>query len=177
MKIIPAKISGMFYIDLEPRFDDRGYFRRAFCVDELSEAGIVFQIVQINQALTKQKHVIRGLHWQAAPDEEAKIFQCLEGKIIDVVADVRRDSPTYGQWESVELAGDSYRILYIPGGVAHGYETLEENCLVQYSVSHKYSPQSEKGIRWNDPFFNIVWPASPAFLSPKDSGFPDFIHA
>ena len=170
----PAEISGMYIITLEPREDDRGSFARMFCQHELAKANIEFTPVQINQAVTKNKGAMRGLHLQTAPKEEAKVFQCLEGSIFDVVADIRPDSPTFGKWLGTQLDADVPKILYIPKGVAHGYQTLKDNCRVQYLVSEFYSPETEKGVRWNDPFFNISWPLPPVSVSEKDSRFPDF---
>jgi len=174
MIFTPAEISGAFYITLEPRTDDRGYFRRMFCQDEFTKAGINFHMVQINQAFTKAKGVLRGLHWQVPPKGEAKVFQCLKGKIFDVIADVRPKSPTFGEWIGTILDEDDPKLLYIPEELAHGYITLSENCQVSYMVSEFYAPQYEKGMRWNDPFFKIKWPISPTFLSEKDANFIDF---
>jgi len=174
MIFTPTAISGMFEITLEPRVDDRGYFSRVFCRNEFTNAGIDFKMVQMNQAKTKAAGVLRGLHWQIAPKLEAKVFRCLQGKIFDVVADVRSDSPTFGKWAGYELSGDELKTLYIPGGVAHGYETLTPDCIVQYMVSEFYAPDHEKGIRWNDPFFKIKWPIPPTFLSEKDAHLPEF---
>lgn len=170
-----TKIDGMFLITMEPRDDERGYFARMFCHNEVEKAGIEdFKIVQINQAGTKTKGMVRGLHWQTSPKEEAKLFQCLNGEIFDVVADVRPHSPTFGKWEGTILKADEKKLLYIPRGLAHGYQTQVDNCRVQYLVSEFYSPETEKGIRWNDPFFKIDWPLKPSFVSEKDSNFPDY---
>lgn len=175
MIFTPTEIDGMFLITLEPHEDERGYFARIFCQNEFHKAGIDdFNIVQVNQAFTKDKGVVRGLHWQTAPKLEAKFFQCLNGEIYDAVADVRQDSKTFGKWVGTELGSDEKKLLYIPKGVAHGYQTLKENCRVEYMVSEFYSPDTEKGIRWNDAFFNIKWPLTPSFVSEKDSNFPDF---
>jgi dTDP-4-dehydrorhamnose 3,5-epimerase len=175
MKFIKTKIAGMYYVDLEPRGDDRGYFVRQYAEEEYQQkAGINFKMVQTNQAFTKDKGVLRGMHWQEYPKLEPKVFQCLDGEVYDVVADVRRDSPTYGKWLGTALKGDKLRLLYIPGGLAHGYETLTENCRVQYMVGEFYSPEQEKGIRWDDPFFKIKWPLKPAIMSDKDKSFADF---
>jgi dTDP-4-dehydrorhamnose 3,5-epimerase len=174
MIFTPAKISGMFEISLEPRVDDRGYFSRVFCQNEYTKAGIDFKMVQMNQAKTKAAGVLRGMHWQVAPKLEAKVFRCIQGKVYDVVADVRPDSPTFGKWVGYELSGDELKTLYIPGGVAHGYETLTPDCVVQYLVDEFYSPESEHGFRWDDPVFKIKWPLPPSFMSEKDSHLPEF---
>ena len=170
-----TEIEGMFLVTLQPREDERGYFSRVFCKNEFSDAGIRdFEIVQINEAKTKEKGVIRGLHWQGVPKEEAKFFECLEGEIFDVVSDVRPDSPTFGKWVGTRLKAGEKKLIYIPRGVAHGYQTLTENCKVQYMVSEFYAPETEQGIRWDDPLFNIQWPLTPSFVSEKDRGFADF---
>jgi dTDP-4-dehydrorhamnose 3,5-epimerase len=175
MIFTPTKIDGMFEITLEPHEDERGYFRRMFAQEEFAKAGINdFKIVQINQAYTKSSGVLRGLHWQTEPKLEAKYFQCLKGEIFDVVVDTRIGSKTYGIWEGFNLKSDEKKLLFVPGGCAHGYETLTDDCMVQYMVSEFYSPEYEKGIRWNDPTFNIKWPMEPTFMSEKDKNLPDF---
>lgn len=174
MKFIPTEIDGAFLVELEPHIDDRGYFTRFFAQEEFDKAGINFKMVQTNQAFTKAKGVLRGLHWQTEPKLEAKFFSCLAGEIFDVICDVRKNSPTYGKWEGFHLKGDEFKLLYIPGGIAHGYETLTENCKVQYMVSEFYSPEFEKGFRWNDSTFNIKWLMEPTFTSDKDANLPEF---
>jgi len=175
MIFTPTEIDGMFVVTLEPHEDDRGYFARMFAQEEFEKAGITdFKIVQINQAFTKEAGVLRGLHWQTKPKEEAKFFQCLEGEIFDVAVDVREGSKTFGKWVGVNLKATEKKLVYIPKGLAHGYETLTSNCKVQYMVSEFYAPETEKGFRWNDPTFNIKWPLEPAFMSEKDSSLPDF---
>ena len=172
----PTDIHGLYKITLEPRIDDRGYFCRVFAEEEFLNAGIDFKMVHTNQARTKDAGVLRGLHWQTEPKLEAKVFRCLEGKVFDVVADVSPDSPTFGKWAGFELSGDKLETLYIPGGLAHGYETLTTNCLVEYMVTEFYSPQFEIGFRFDDPFFNIKWPLTPSFMSDKDKNLPNFKH-
>lgn len=174
MIFTPTKIEGMFYVDLEPHIDERGYFSRVFAQEEFEKAKIDFKMVQVNQAFTKLKGVLRGMHWQTEPKLEAKFFQCLDGEVYDVVVDVRKDSPSYMKWAGTKLSGDKFRLLYIPGGLPHGYETLTKNCRVQYMVSEFYSPENEKGFRWDDPAFNIEWPIPPTFMSEKDKNLPNF---
>lgn len=175
MIFTPTEIEGMFIVTLEPHEDDRGFFTRMFAQEEFEKAGITdFKIVQINQAFTKASGVLRGLHWQVKPKEEAKFFQCLDGEIFDVAADVRPESKTFGKWVGINLKGDEKKLIYIPRGLAHGYETLTENCRVQYMVSEFYAPDMERGFRWNDPTFKISWPMEPTFLSEKDKNLPDF---
>lgn len=175
MIFTPTKIEGMFEVTLEPHEDERGYFRRMFAQEEFEKAGITdFKIVQVNQAYTKAVGVMRGLHWQTKPKEEAKFFQCLAGEVFDVVADIRPKSKTFGKWVGTHLSGSEKKLLFIPKGLAHGYETLTKDCLVQYMVSEFYSPEYEVGFKWNDPFFDIKWPLLPSFVSEKDSNLPSF---
>ncbi|HKB88350.1 MAG TPA: dTDP-4-dehydrorhamnose 3,5-epimerase [Patescibacteria group bacterium] len=174
MKFISTEIDGVFLVELEPRIDDRGYFTRQFAQEEFDAKGIKFKMVQTNQAFTKAKGVLRGMHWQTEPKLESKFFQCLDGEIFDVICDTRPDSPTYGKWQGFNLTGAEFKLLFIPGGIAHGYETLTDNCKVQYMVSEFYAPETEKGFRWNDPTFNIKWPMEPTFMSDKDKNLPDY---
>lgn len=174
MIFTPTTIDGAFIVTLEPRIDDRGYFTRFFAQEEFDKAGINFKMVQTNQAFTKAKGVLRGMHWQTIPKLEAKFFSCLSGEIFDVICDMRKESPTYMKWEGFHLKPDDFRLLYIPGGMAHGYETLAENCKVQYMVSEFYAPEFEKGFRWDDPTLNIKWPIDPTFMSEKDKNLPSF---
>lgn len=174
MKIKKTKIEGVYIIDLEPRGDARGYFTRVFCKDELKKAGISYNIVQINRSKTEKKGTIRGLHFQKSPKQEDKIVQCLVGSVFDVALDLRKNSPTFGKWVGEELSADNKKMLLIPKGVAHGFQTLEKNCTVEYFVSQFYSPQKESGVRWNDPMFKIKWPIKKAITSEKDGNWPDY---
>jgi dTDP-4-dehydrorhamnose 3,5-epimerase len=168
MIFTPTKCRDLYVIRREPRDDNRGWFARTFAKEELKKAGIEFNLVHINQAFTKEKGTLRGMHRQVAPKEEAKIFQCLKGKIFDVSIDMREGSPTYHKWFGIELSEDNHTMTYIPKGFAHGYQTLTEDCLVQYFVDEYYEPEAEKGVMWNDPAFNIDWPIKTPILSPKD---------
>lgn len=174
MKITKTKIDGVYIIDIEPREDSRGYFARIFAKDELKEKRIDFNIVNINCSLTKQKGTIRGLHCQIAPKREDKIVQCLRGAIFDVALDLRTESKTYGKWVGEILSAENKRMLLIPKGCAHAFQTLKQNTLVEYLVTEYYSPECERGIRWNDPFHNIKWPIEKAILSKKDQTWSDF---
>lgn len=172
MKFIKTKIKGVYIITPEPREDSRGYFARIFAREELKRAGVSFSIVHINRSLSKDKGVIRGIHYQRYPKEEDKIIQCLRGKIFDVAIDIRKNSKTYGQWVSQILDTESKKMFLIPKGCAHGFQTLEENTIVEYFVTEYYAPEFEKGIRYNDPNFNINWPIKKATLSEKDKNWP-----
>ncbi len=175
MKIIKTKIDGVFLIDLAPRLDGRGYFTRVFCVDELKKADIKYKILQINRSLTEKKGTIRGLHYQKKPMQEDKIVQCLTGSIFDVAVDLRKNSKTYGKWFGVELSSKNKRLLLIPKGCAHGFQTLEKNVTVEYFVSQFYESSKESGIRWDDPSIKIKWPIKKVNSSQKDASWP-YIH-
>lgn len=174
MKFTQTKIKGVYVIEPEPRVDARGYFARVFAKEELKKVGISFSIVHINRSLSKDKGVIRGLHFQRKPYEEDKIIQCLEGKIFDVAVDIRKNSKTYGQWVGEVIDPESKKMILIPKGCAHGFQTLERNSLVEYFVTEYYSPKCEQGIRYNDPVFDINWPIKSAIVSEKDGNWPDF---
>jgi len=175
MVITKTKIEGVYVLDLEPRADSRGYFARVFAKEELAKQGVSYDIVHINRSLTIDKGTIRGLHYQKSPKEEDKIVQCLTGSIFDVALDLREDSKTYGQWVGEILSAENKKMLLIPKGFAHGFQTLEENALVEYFVTEYYAPECEIGIRWNDPFHKIAWPIQEAQVSEKDGKWPDFI--
>ena len=165
-------------IEPEFRVDERGYFTRVFCQKELKNEGINFgDVVQGNRSLTKNKGTIRGLHYQMDPDGEDKIIQCLHGAIYDVVLDLREGSPTNGQWVAEELNAENGMMMLVPKGCAHGFQTLANDCVVQYLVSAYYAPGSERGVRWNDPVFGIHWPVKDAIVSEKDSSWPLYNHA
>lgn len=174
MIITKTKISGVFVLDPEPRSDSRGYFARIFAKEELKKAGIAFDIVHANRSLTQEKGTIRGLHWQRAPKEEDKIIQCLSGSIFDVVLDLRKNSKTFGQWVSEVLTAENKKMLLLPRGCAHGFQTLEENSVVEYFATEYYAPELEEGVRYNDPNFSINWPIKEAILSEKDANWPSF---
>ncbi|HEX8965093.1 MAG TPA: dTDP-4-dehydrorhamnose 3,5-epimerase [Patescibacteria group bacterium] len=169
-----TKINGVYTIDAQPRGDSRGYFMRVFAKEELQKEGIDYSIAQANRSFTAEKGTIRGLHYQISPMQEDKIVQCLQGSIFDVALDIRPESPTYGQWVGEILSAENKKMLLIPKGCAHAFQTLEDNCMVEYFVSQLYSPSDERGIRWNDPFHKIKWPIKKVIVSDKDGNWPDF---
>jgi dTDP-4-dehydrorhamnose 3,5-epimerase len=175
MKFLKTKLEGSYVIETEPICDGRGFFARTFCEKEFSDNGIYFNIAQCNTSHNKKKSTLRGMHYQAVPHQEAKLVACIKGSICDVIIDLRSDSPTYCQWFSVELTLDNKKMLYVPKGFAHGYQTLEDDTIVSYFVSEFYQPGSEKGVRWNDSAFSIDWPLEPQIISSKDSNYPDFV--
>ena len=168
-----TKIKGVWIITLEPRGDERGYFVRNFAKEELAKQGIDYNIVHINRSLSKDIGTTRGLHYQLPPKAEDKMLQCLRGKIFWAVVDIRKGSKTYGQWLSVELTPEKKNMVICPKGCVNGIQVLEENSELQYFVTEGYSPEHERGLRWNDPFFGIKWPfATPSIISYKDSKWP-----
>ena len=171
MRYTEAKIKGVYVIELDFKIDERGYFARIFCKEELIKIGIDFNIVQINRSLTRQKGTIRGMHFQKEPKAEDKIIQCLKGAVYDVVVDLRKDSLTYGKWIAVELSEENKKMFFVPKGFAHGFQTLTDNCEMQYFMSEFYSPEQVRGVRWDDPFFNIKWPIENPILSERDKNW------
>lgn len=174
MKYEETKIKGVYVITAEPRVDERGYFSRVFAKEELKKLGIPYSIAHINRSLTIEKGTIRGLHFQKNPMAEDKIIHCLSGKIFDIAVDLRKNSKTYGRWIGRVLDAKSKKMLLIPKGCAHGFQTLVENCLIEYFVTEYYSPAHERGIRYDDPSFGIKWPIKKAILSEKDQNWPLF---
>lgn len=167
-------LAGAFIIELEKLGDHRGFFARTWCHDEFEEHGLASALVQCNVSYNFQKGTLRGMHYQAAPHEEAKLVRCTHGAVYDVIVDLRPDSVTYQQWRAVELTADNYRMVYVPKGFAHGFQTLEEHTEVFYQMSEFYHPECVRGARWNDPTFKIEWPLLDPILSANDQGHPDF---
>jgi dTDP-4-dehydrorhamnose 3,5-epimerase len=167
-------IKGAFVIEIKKIEDERGFFGRSWCQKELEEHGLIARVVQANVSYNKQKGTLRGMHFQLDPYAETKLVRCTRGAIYDIIIDLRPDSPTYKQWIGVELTADNYKMLFVPENFAHGFITLEDNTEVTYQVSQFYTPGSERGIRWDDPSFNIKWPIEPTVISQKDRSHPDF---
>ncbi len=172
MNLEATKIAGVFRVHIEPRGDVRGYFARIFDLETVRRVDPTFQIVQINRSLTQAKGTIRGLHFQRAPRAEDKLVQCLRGAIFDVAVDLRPGSPTYRQWVGQELSAESKDLLIVPKGCAHGFQTLTDDCLVEYFVTEFYSPEHEGGIRWSDPAIGVAWPLGQPLTSEKDAAWP-----
>lgn len=173
MKVQQLKIADALLIEQEPYIDQRGEYCRHFCKNQMKELGLEFTIVQSNLTRNYKKGVMRGMHYQKAPFEERKIIACFKGAIYDVIADIRPDSPSYMQWEAVELTEEDNKVLYIPAGVAHGFQTLKDDTIAFYSVDEFYHPEACAGFRWNDPKFNIQWPdCEHRILTEKDTNFP-----
>ena len=167
-----TELSGAFIIDLERREDDRGFFARAFCQDEFTDHGLKPLIAQANIAFTARKGTIRGMHFQFPPAEETKLVRCTRGAILDIIVDLRPESPTYLQHVAVELSADNHRALYLPERFAHGYQVLEDSTEMTYQAGEFYAPESEGGLRYDDPELGLTWPRPVTDISERDRSFP-----
>jgi len=172
MQFTPSRIPGAWVIEIEPIHDQRGFFATTWLPEEFRKHGIDPALAQCNLAFNHKRGTLRGLHLQAAPHAQAKLVRATRGALMDVIVDLRPDSPTCRQWDSFELTADNRRMLYIPAGLAHGYLTLTDAAEVFYQASAPWAPQSEAGVRWNDPAFGITWPFEPAVISEKDRTWP-----
>ncbi len=169
-----SPLHGVFLIDLEKRGDERGFFARAFCEREFAAHGLATRFVQMNNSLTGPKGTLRGMHYQLAPKAETKLVRCVRGALYDVVLDLRSGSTTFGRSFGAELTAENRRMMYVPKGLAHGFVTLTEDVEALYLVDEFYSPEHERGVRWDDPRFGIEWPVRPVVVSDKDRGHRDF---
>jgi dTDP-4-dehydrorhamnose 3,5-epimerase len=172
MNWIKTALAGVWVLELDPKQDDRGLFARAWCRDEAAGRGLTPEWVQMNVSVSRRAGTLRGLHWQAPPWEEAKLVRCVRGAIWDVAVDLRPGSPTRLRWHGEELSADNRRALYVPEGCAHGLLTLTGDAEVHYLVSRRYTPEAERGARWDDPLLAIAWPRPVAVISEKDSRWP-----
>ncbi len=172
MNIKPLKLEGTFEIELSPIGDHRGYFLMTYSRKIFQEHGLQTEWLQENQSLSRAKHTIRGLHFQHPPHAETKLLRVIQGAMLDVFVDLRKSSPTYGKWDSIELTRDNNKMVYIPRGFAHGFCTLTENTIAQYKVDNLYCQEAEGSLRWNDPDIAIEWPATDPVLSDKDQNAP-----
>ena len=168
-----TKLNGAYIVEFEPQADDRGFFARSFCKKDFEEHGLNPCVVQCNVSYNKKKGTLRGMHYQVAPYQEAKLVRCTMGAIYDVMIDLRPESHTFKQWVGDELTAQNCKMLYIPQGFAHGFQTTEDKTAVFYQVSEFYHGECERGVRWDDPIFRIKWPLPVAIISQRDSQFPD----
>ncbi|MFV1975933.1 MAG: dTDP-4-dehydrorhamnose 3,5-epimerase [Candidatus Scalindua sp.] len=174
MKFIPTFLSGAYIIEPEPLEDERGEFSRTFCIKEFEGMGLNPDIAQCNTSFSHKKGTLRGMHYQAKPHAETKLIRCTRGSIYDVIIDLRPESAGFTKWISVELSAENQKMLYLPEGFAHGFQTLRDNTEIFYQVSEFYFPESERGVRWDDPCFDIKWPEDSRTISQKDLGYQDF---
>ena len=174
MIFTPAKLPGAFVVDIERRRDDRGYFARSWCQREFAAHGLETNLAQINVAHSPRSGTLRGLHFQVDPDAEVKLIRCLRGAMYDVIVDLRPDSPTCGRWQGFEMTAESGRMIYVPEGFAHGYQTLLSDTEMCYHTSQFYAPASARGIRFNDAVFKIRWPLAVSYISQQDETWADW---
>ena len=174
MRFVETDLAGAYVIEIEPVTDERGLFARTFCARELEERGLTAVFVQNSVSGNPVKGTLRGMHYQAAPHAEDKLIRCTRGTIFDVMLDIRPESATFKQWRGVELSAENHRMVYIPRGFAHGFVTLTADVEVFYQMSQYYHPESGRGVRWNDPAFDIEWPVAAPRVSERDNGYPDF---
>ena len=169
-----TKLKGAFIIEPERLEDERGFFSRIWCKREFQTHSLDPHLVQCNISFNRKKGTLRGMHYQVRPHEEAKLVRCTMGSIYDVIIDLRPDSKTYMQWIAIELTSANRKMIYAPEGFAHGFQTLTDNTEVFYQMSEFYVPESARGVRWNDPQFNIVWPDDKRQISIRDQHFEDY---
>ncbi len=169
-----TKLKGAFIIHLEKLEDERGFFARTWCKREIEAHGLNPNLVQCNISFNKKRGTLRGMHHQVPPHEEAKLVRCTMGAIYDVIIDLRPNSPTFKEWFSLELTAKNRKMIYIPEGVSHGFMTLDDNTEVFYQMSEFYAPECARGVRWNDPAFDIVWTGDVTIISERDNQYPDF---
>lgn len=172
MKFTETSLKGAYVIDLEPIGDNRGTFMRTFCKREFATIGLTKEFVQMNHSVNRQRGTVRGLHYQAPPSCETKLIRCVRGAVFDVVLDLRKDSPTFLRWTGVELTADNRRMILIPEGCAHGFQTLADDSELLYHHTMYYTPADDRGIRYNDPRVNISFPLPVAAISERDARHP-----
>jgi dTDP-4-dehydrorhamnose 3,5-epimerase len=174
MQFYPTKLRDAWLVQPEPIRDRRGFFARTFCVEEFGNHGLETTYPQHSISYTSRKGSLRGMHYQREPYSEAKVVRCVSGAILDVIIDIRPDSPTYRNWEEFELSRENGHLLYVPKGFAHGFQTLCDDVEVNYLISSPYNAESAWGVRHDDPAFSISWPLPIAEISEKDLHWPDF---
>ena len=172
MKFTETKLRGSFVIDVEPREDNRGFFTRAFCQHEFQEHGLKPVIAQANIGFNRVRGTMRGMHFQFPPAAETKYVRCTRGAVLDIIVDLRPESPTFLEHVAVELTADNHRAIYVPERFAHGYQVLEDNTETSYQVGEFYTPGSEGGLRYDDPALGLTWPLEVTEISDKDRSWP-----
>lgn len=175
MKFNETPLKGAFLIELDKFEDERGFFARAFCMEEFRDHGIIFHVLQMNNSLSAKKGTLRGMHYQKAPKQEMKLVRCIQGSFYDVIIDLREDSKTFGKTFGTVLSSQNKSMLLVPKGFAHGFLTLEDQTEALYLVDEAYSPSHEAAVRWDDPYFNIQWPIQPLVISKKNTYISNFV--
>lgn len=174
MIFTPVPLSGAYLIDLEKKGDERGFFARAFCEQEFRQHGLVAHFCQVNNSLSAQRGTLRGMHYQLAPKAETKLVRCIRGALYDLILDLRQGSSTFGESFGAELSAENRRMMYVPKGFAHGFVALTDNTEAFYFVDEFYSPEHERGLRYDDPKFKLNWPIAPTVISDKDKANRSF---
>ncbi|HEY8186677.1 MAG TPA: dTDP-4-dehydrorhamnose 3,5-epimerase [Pyrinomonadaceae bacterium] len=175
MKFVETRLKEAFIVEVERFEDERGYFARNWSHREFEAAGLDTKLVECNTSFNRRKGTLRGMHYQEAPHQQVKLVRCIRGAIYDVIIDLRPASPTFKQWLSVELTAENARMLYVPAGFAHGFQTLADDTEVAYQMSSYFEPASGRGVRWNDPAFGIAWPETDRrIIIARDLEYPDF---
>jgi dTDP-4-dehydrorhamnose 3,5-epimerase len=176
MRFVSTPLPGAWVIELDRFSDERGWFARTYDAEEFQRHGLDPVVAQCNASFTAARDTLRGMHYQAEPHGESKLVRCVRGAIFDVAVDLRPDSPTFCRWHGVRLAQDSDLAFYMPAGLAHGFQTLSDDCEVLYQMGHSYVPDAGRGVRWDDPAFAIEWPAphGERVMSERDRAYPDF---
>jgi dTDP-4-dehydrorhamnose 3,5-epimerase len=174
MIFTPTSIEGVFIIEPELREDERGFFALTWSAQEFAEHGLCSRLSECYLSLNRKKGTLRGMHYQLPPYAQVKLVNCLVGSIYDVIIDLRRDSPTFTKWLAVELSSSNRLMLYVPEGLAHGFQTLEDHTEVFYQMSEIYAPDHARGVRWDDASFDITWPPAERTIIARDRDFPDF---
>ncbi len=169
MTFTETLLKGSYVIELNTFTDDRGWFARTYCKNEFAAIGHTAEWVQMNHSFTKDKGAVRGMHYQLPPFSEIKMVRCIAGAVNDVIIDLRKNSPTFLQWFGVELSAQNKKMLYIPEGFAHGFQTLQNDCELIYHHSQFYTPGAEGGIKFNDSKLNISWPLPVTNISDRDN--------
>lgn len=172
MQYTASKIPGAWIMDITPIHDARGFFAMTWMPEELRARGMNPSLAQCNLSFNLKRGTLRGMHFQVAPHAQAKIVRCTRGALLDVIVDLRPDSPAFKQWDAVELTADNRRMLYMPEGIAHGYITLADETEAYYHASAPWAREAESGVRWDDPAFGIEWPMAPLVISDKDRAWP-----
>lgn len=173
MKFIRTPLEGAYQVELERHEDNRGFLARLFCERSFAEAGLEHRFVQINNSASWRKGILRGLHYQTPPHTEVKLMRAIRGAIFDVIVDVRQGSPSFGRWFGAVLDESNRTMMYAPRGFAHGFLSLTDEVEVIYMSSASYAPDSERGVRFDDPMVGIAWPIPPTEVSDKDRAWPD----
>jgi dTDP-4-dehydrorhamnose 3,5-epimerase len=175
MRFVPTTVAGAFVVEIDAHADHRGMFARTFCADTFAALGLAASYPQCNVSQNHRRGTLRGLHYQADPKAEAKLVRATRGRVFDVAVDLRRGSTSYLRWAAVELDAAQHNAFYIPAGCAHGFLTLTDDCELFYQMSEVYAPETQRGVRFDDPTLAIAWPFAPTVISAHDAGLESYV--